>query len=110
MKISAARRTHRALLRDGVAKAAELARSKGLAERPMIFLNIGEPRLHRRRWGAGVAERAFHDGGTSTPQATGCPLRERISQWYAALRPDDPARRIVVTAGPRRRCSWPAWR
>ena len=84
------------------AKAAtELARSPECAERPMIFLNIGEPDFTAPAAVLRAAERALREGRTQYTAATGLPaLRERISGWYAerfglAIAP----RRIVVTAG-----------
>jgi len=81
--------------------AAELARSPECAERPMIFLNIGEPDFTAAPLVRETAERALRDGRTQYTDATGlAPLRERISQWYAQRFgvQVDPAR-IVVTAG-----------
>ncbi len=81
--------------------AAELARSPECAERPMIFLNIGEPDFTAAPLVREAAERALRDGRTQYTDATGlAPLRERISQWYAQRFgvQVDPAR-IVVTAG-----------
>ena len=84
------------------AKAAtELARSAECANRPMIFLNIGEPDFSAPPLVQQAAERALHAGRTQYTDATGLPaLRERISGWYASrfglsIAP----RRIVVTAG-----------
>lgn len=85
-----------------VAKAAsELARDVAHTERPMIFLNIGEPDFTAPPRVAEAAERAIRNGATQYTQATGMPaLRERISGWYAErFGIDVPARRIVVTAG-----------
>ena len=85
-----------------VAKAASaLARKVAHTDRPMIFLNIGEPDFTAPPLVQEAAARAIHDGTTQYTQATGLDaLRERISGWYAerfAL--EVPARRIVVTAG-----------
>ena len=85
-----------------VAKAASaLARKVAHTDRPMIFLNIGEPDFTAPPLVQEAAARAIHDGTTQYTQATGLDaLRERISGWYAerfALQV--PARRIVVTAG-----------
>jgi len=81
--------------------AAELARSPACAERPMIFLNIGEPDFSAPPLVREAAERALRSGRTQYTDAVGLPaLRERIAGWYA-LRfglQIDPAR-IVVTAG-----------
>jgi aspartate/methionine/tyrosine aminotransferase len=85
-----------------VAKAASaLAREVADTERPMIFLNIGEPDFTAPPLVQEAANRAIHDGATQYTQATGLePLRERISDWYRnRFGIDVPARRIVVTAG-----------
>ncbi|HOY37289.1 MAG TPA: pyridoxal phosphate-dependent aminotransferase [Piscinibacter sp.] len=84
------------------AKAAtELARSPACRERPMIFLNIGEPDFTAPPLVREAAERALRDGRTQYTDATGLPaLRERISGWYAQRFGLDIApSRIVVTAG-----------
>ncbi len=84
------------------AKAAtELARSPACRERPMIFLNIGEPDFTAPPLVREAAERALRDGRTQYTDATGLPaLRERISAWYAQRFGLDIApSRIVVTAG-----------
>jgi aspartate/methionine/tyrosine aminotransferase len=81
--------------------ASELARSPECAERPMIFLNIGEPDFTAAPLVREAAERALRDGRTQYTDATGiAPLRERIAGWYAQRHglAIDPAR-IVVTAG-----------
>ena len=85
-----------------VAKAAsQLAREFAHSERPMIFLNIGEPDFTAPPLVQEAAARAIHDGRTQYTQATGLDsLRERISGWYAErFHVQVPARRIVVTAG-----------
>ncbi len=85
-----------------VAKAAsQLAREVAHTDRPMIFLNIGEPDFTAPPLVQEAAARAIRDGKTQYTQATGLePLRERISQWYRdRFGVDVPARRIVVTAG-----------
>ena len=85
-----------------VAKAAgEIARERAGSDRPMIFLNIGEPDFTAPPLVQEAAARAIRDGRTQYTQATGLPaLRERISQWYAdRFGVAVPARRIVVTAG-----------
>ncbi|MES2187646.1 MAG: pyridoxal phosphate-dependent aminotransferase [Pseudomonadota bacterium] len=85
-----------------VAKAAA-ERARGLAgsDRPMIFLNIGEPDFTAPPLVQQAAARAVHDGATQYTPAMGiAPLRERISDWYTRrFGVDVPARRIVVTAG-----------
>ena len=85
-----------------VAKAAtELAREVAASERPMIFLNIGEPDFTAPPLVQEAAARAVRGGSTQYTNALGLePLRERISAWYAQrFGVDVPARRIVVTAG-----------
>ncbi|HSV53165.1 MAG TPA: pyridoxal phosphate-dependent aminotransferase [Burkholderiaceae bacterium] len=85
-----------------VAKAASaLAREVAHTDRPMIFLNIGEPDFTAPPLVQEAAAKAIRDGATQYTQATGLePLRERISNWYAErFGVNVPARRIVVTAG-----------
>ena len=85
-----------------VAKAASvLARDFVHTDRPMLFLNIGEPDFTAPPLVQEAAVRAIHDGATQYTQATGLDsLRERISTWYAVrFGVQVPARRIVVTAG-----------
>jgi aspartate/methionine/tyrosine aminotransferase len=85
-----------------VAKAAsKLAREVANTDRPMIFLNIGEPDLTAPPLVQEAAMRAVRSGATQYTHATGLEaLRARISQWYAQrFGVDVPARRIVVTAG-----------
>ena len=85
-----------------VAKAAAAleARSKA-GERPMIYLNIGEPDFTAPPLVQEAGERAIRDGLTQyTPGLGLSGLREKISQWYlerfgAQVAPS----RIVVTAG-----------
>ena len=81
--------------------AAAIAREAAGTDRPMIYLNIGEPDFTAPPLVAEAAERAIRDGKTQYTQATGLPeLRERISGWYRQrFGLDVPARRIVVTAG-----------
>jgi aspartate/methionine/tyrosine aminotransferase len=81
--------------------AAELARSPACRDRPMIFLNIGEPDFTAPPLVREAAERALRDGRTQYTDATGLPaLRQRISGWYAQRFGLDVApSRIVVTAG-----------
>jgi len=85
-----------------VAKAAgQLAARVADSDRPMIYLNIGEPDFTAPPLVREAAERALRDGRTQYTQALGLPaLRERISAWYAlrfglTIAPS----RIVVTAG-----------
>lgn len=85
-----------------VAKAAsQLAREVASSDRPMVFLNIGEPDFTAPPLVQEAAARAIRDGVTQYTQATGLDaLRERISAWYAQrFGVQVPARRIVVTAG-----------
>ncbi|RZI88010.1 MAG: aminotransferase class I/II-fold pyridoxal phosphate-dependent enzyme, partial [Variovorax sp.] len=85
-----------------VAKAASaLAREVAHTDRPMIFLNIGEPDFTAPPLVQEAAARAVHKGATQYTQAMGLDaLRERISGWYRErFGVDVPARRIVVTAG-----------
>ena len=85
-----------------VAKAAsQLAREVAHTDRPMIFLNIGEPDFTAPPLVQEAAARAIRDGATQYTQALGLDsLRERISGWYAErFGVQVPARRIVVTAG-----------
>jgi aspartate/methionine/tyrosine aminotransferase len=85
-----------------VAKAAaRIAQESQGSERPMIFLNIGEPDFTAPPLVLEAAERALRAGRTQYTDALGLPaLRERISAWYAQrFGVQVPARRIVVTAG-----------
>lgn len=85
-----------------MAKSAQaVAREAAGTDRPMIYLNIGEPDFTAPPPVIEAAERALRDGRTQYTQATGLPaLRERISGWYAErFGLHVPARRIVVTAG-----------
>jgi aspartate/methionine/tyrosine aminotransferase len=85
-----------------VAKAAQaLAREVAHTERPMIFLNIGEPDFTAPPLVQAAATRAIDQGATQYTQALGLQaLRERISAWYASrFGVAVPASRIVVTAG-----------
>ncbi|RST56835.1 pyridoxal phosphate-dependent aminotransferase [Variovorax sp. MHTC-1] len=85
-----------------VAKAAStLAREVAHTDRPMIFLNIGEPDFTAPPLVQEAAARAVRAGATRYTHAVGLDhLRERISGWYRErFGVDVPARRIVVTAG-----------
>jgi aspartate/methionine/tyrosine aminotransferase len=85
-----------------VAKAAALiARDAARTDRPMIFLNIGEPDFTAPPLVQEAAARAVRDGRTQYTHAVGLDrLRERISGWYTQrFGLDVPASRIVVTAG-----------
>ena len=85
-----------------VAKAASaLARDVAHTDRPMVFLNIGEPDFTAPPLVQEAAARAVRNGATQYTQATGLDaLRERISGWYATrFGVNVPARPIVITAG-----------
>jgi len=85
-----------------VAKAAgQLAREFAGTDRPMIFLNIGEPDFTAPPLVQEAASRTIQGGVTQYTQATGLEaLRERISGWYLQrFGVRVPASRIVVTAG-----------
>ena len=85
-----------------VAKAAQQRASQPQpGDRPVIFLNIGEPDFTAAPRVQAAAERAIRDGLTQYTPALGIePLRERISAWYQSrFGVSVPARRIVVTAG-----------
>ena len=85
-----------------VAKAASaLASRVQNSDRPMVFLNIGEPDFTAPPLVQEAAQRAIQAGQSQYTQATGLPeLRERISHWYLRrFGLDIPASRIVVTAG-----------
>ena len=85
-----------------VAKAALLlAREVAHTDRPMIFLNIGEPDFTAPPLVQEAAAKAIRDGMTQYTPATGLEtLRERISGWYSQrFGVQVPARRIIVTAG-----------
>ncbi len=85
-----------------VAKAAsKMALQVAHGDRPMIFLNIGEPDFTAPPLVQEAAAKAIHDGATQYTHATGLgALRERISGWYSQrFGVKVPARRIVVTAG-----------
>ena len=70
-----------------VAKAAsQQAREFAAGDRPMIFLNIGEPDFTAPPLVQQAAVRAIQDGATQYTNATGLDsLRERISGWYAEI-------------------------
>ena len=85
-----------------VAKAAsQLAREVAHTDRPMIFLNIGEPDFTAPPLVQEAAQKAIHAGKTQYTHAVGLDaLRDRISGWYKdRFGVDVPAKRIVVTAG-----------
>ena len=85
-----------------MAKAAQaIAASARHTERPMVFLNIGEPDFTAPPLVQAAADKAIRDGRTQYTNALGLDsLRERISEWYGSrFGVAVPARRIVVTAG-----------
>ena len=85
-----------------VAKAAAtLAKEFAHTDKPMIFLNIGEPDYTAPPLVQAAATKAIASGHTPYTQATGIPeLREKLSAWYATrFKVDVPPSRIVVTAG-----------
>jgi aspartate/methionine/tyrosine aminotransferase len=85
-----------------LAKAASaMAAAAQPGDRPMLYLNIGEPDFTAPPPVQQAAERAIRDGRSQYTPATGLPaLREAISGWYATRfgLDIDPAR-IVITAG-----------
>ena len=102
MKISARAQRIEPFYVMEVAKAAsQLAREFAHGDRPMIFLNIGEPDFTAPPLVREAAAKAIRDGLTQYTHATGLePLRERIAEWYAKrFGVAVPAQRIVVTAG-----------
>ena len=85
-----------------VAKAAQaMAREVAHTDRPMIFLNIGEPDFTAPPLVQAAAQRVITQGATQYTAALGLPeLRARISAWYGTrFGLDIPTSRIVVTAG-----------
>jgi len=98
---SRARRVEPFYVLEMAKAAAQIGQSAAAAERPMVYLNIGEPDFTAPALVRQAAERAIRDGCTQYTQAVGLePLRERISHWYRTrFGLDVPASRIVVTAG-----------
>jgi aspartate/methionine/tyrosine aminotransferase len=85
-----------------MAKAAQaIASSARHTDRPMVFLNIGEPDFTAPPLVQAAADKAIRDGRTQYTNALGLDsLRERISAWYGSrFGVAVPARRIVITAG-----------
>lgn len=85
-----------------MAKAAQaVALAARDSDRPMVFLNIGEPDFTAPPLVQAAAEKAIRDGRTQYTNALGLDaLRERISAWYQSrFGVSVPASRIVVTAG-----------
>ena len=81
--------------------AAALGQAVATSDKPMIYLNIGEPDFTAPELVRAAAQSAIRDGTTQYTPATGLPaLRERISQMYRnRFGLHVPATRIVVTAG-----------
>jgi len=81
--------------------AAALAQQAKDSDKPMVFLNIGEPDFTAPALVQEAAIKAIHEGRTQYTHALGLDsLRERISAWYGSRYGIDiPARRIAVTAG-----------
>jgi len=81
--------------------AAEIGQAASGSDRPMVYLNIGEPDFTAPPLVRQAAEKAIRDGNTQYTAATGLPaLRERISQWYLErFGLQVPPARIVITAG-----------
>ena len=81
--------------------AAELGAQVAGSDKPMVFLNIGEPDFTAPPLVQEAAARAIHKGQSQYTPALGLTaLRERISQWYSQRYGLDIApERIVVTAG-----------
>ena len=81
--------------------AALLGQASARSDKPMVYLNIGEPDFTAPPRVQQAAEKAIRDGATQYTPALGItPLRERISQWYRSrfgIAVD--ADRIVITAG-----------
>jgi aspartate/methionine/tyrosine aminotransferase len=95
-----------------VAKAAsQKAREVAHTDRPVVFLNIGEPdftapprfKLLRRPWS--------HPAKPNTPPLWAwTPCAQAISAWYTQrFGVQVPASRIVVTAVHRQHCNWLVW-
>jgi aspartate/methionine/tyrosine aminotransferase len=85
-----------------VLKAAQaIAQKTGHEQRPMLYLNMGEPDFTAPPLVQEAATRAIREGKTQYTHATGLPeLRERISHWYATrFGAQVPASRIIITAG-----------
>ena len=102
MRVSArAQRVQPFYVMEMAKTAGVIAREAAGTDRPMIYLNIGEPDFTAPPLVQEAAERAIREGRTQYTQATGLPaLRERISAWYAErFKVNVPARRIIVTAG-----------
>lgn len=85
-----------------VAKAAsQKAREVAHTDRPVVFLNIGEPDFTAPPLVQAAAQAAIDAGQTQYTPALGLePLRQAISDWYGTrFGVQVPAKRIVITAG-----------
>ena len=85
-----------------VAKAAsQLAREVAQGDKPMIFLNIGEPDFTAPPAVVDAAASAMRDGRLQYTTALGIPeLRSAIAKHYRdAFNVEVPEHRIIVTAG-----------
>jgi aspartate/methionine/tyrosine aminotransferase len=85
-----------------VAKAAAaMAKEFAHTDKPMIFLNIGEPDFTAPPLVQAAATQAINNGNTQYTRATGLPeLCEKISAWYASrFNVHVAPNRIVLTAG-----------
>ena len=85
-----------------VAKAARLLGDKLLnTDRPMLYLNVGEPDFTAPPLVQEAAMRAIQAGNTQYTQASGMlELRVKISHWYQQrFNVTIPSSRIVLTAG-----------
>ena len=102
MKIAQrARRIEPFYVMEVAKQASELAKQLANTDRPMIFLNIGEPDFTAPPLVREAAARAISSGNTQYTHATGLhALRERISDWYATrLNAQVAPSRIIITAG-----------
>ena len=102
MQISARARSIEPFYVMEVAKAAAaLAKKPAAAEKPVVFLNIGEPDFTAPPLVQEAALQAIHAGQTQYTPALGLDaLRERISQWYAnRFGLHIAAQRIIITSG-----------
>ena len=81
--------------------ASELAARVAHTDKPMIFVNIGEPDFTAPPLVQEAAAHAIALGNTQYTQATGMlALREKISAWYASrFQVEVSPSRIVLTAG-----------
>ena len=82
-------------------QASALAKQFAGTDRPMIFLNIGEPDFTAPPLVQEAAARAIAGGNTQYTHANGLhALRERISDWYATrFNAQVAPSRIIITAG-----------